>query len=445
MATDLINIGATGANAARSALSVTAQNIANANNPGYSRRTIELAEVSATGGIGRMGDSRMSGVRVEGIGRTTSIFLQVEARRTGSDLARADVQLAGLKAAEVAAEQAGVYPALVEFEAGLSALAADPLSAPLRTQLLENARTLSSSFSLAVQGIESTAGQARFAAADDVTQVNVLTAEIARTNAGLARAQNGSVSKAALLDQRDTLLADLSQRAGITAEFDAVGRATVRLGSSAGPLMVSGQASDTLSLTNNPDGTISFALGGNPVSPGAGSLAGQAQLLGRLGGLRSELDLVAADVIARVNNAQANGAAPDGSTGQPMFSGTGAGDIAVSLASGAGIAAAPAGSPVNSRNIGNLAALQSSLANGGPTASMDGLLFVLSSEISSRGITRDALAGIAGSAASQLANETAVDLDNEAANLIRYQQAFQASGRVIQTAADVFDSILAIR
>ncbi len=445
MATDLINIGQTGANAARSALSVTAQNIANANNPGYSRRTIELAEVTATGGVGLMGDSRMSGVRVDGIGRSTSTFLQVEARRTGSDLARAEVQLAGLKAAETSIEQAGVYPALVEFEAGLAALAADPLSAQLRAQVLENARTLSSSFSLAVQGIDSTAGQARFAASDDVSQVNVLTAEIARTNAGLARAQDGSVSKAALLDQRDTLLANLAQRTGITTEFDAAGRATVRLGGNAGPLMVSGEVSDTLALTNNADGTISFTLGGNPVSPGAGSLAGQAQLLDRLGGLRSELDLVAAGVIARVNNAQANGVAPDGSTGQPVFSGTGAGDIAVSLASGAGIATAPAGSPANSRNIGNLTALQSSLANGGPTSAMDGLLFALSSEISSRSVTRDALATIAGSAASQLSNETAVDLDNEAANLIRYQQAFQASGRVIQTAADIFDTILGIR
>lgn len=445
MATDLINIGQTGANAARSALSVTAQNIANANNPAYSRRTIELAEVAATGGIGRMGDARLSGVRVAGIGRTTSTFLQAEARRTGSDVARADVQLAGLKTAESTVEKAGIFPALVEFEAGLSALAADPLSAPLRIRVLDNARTLSSSFSLAVQGIDSVAEQARFAAADDVTRVNVLTAEIARTNSGLARAHDGSASKAALLDQRDSLLADLAQRTDITTEFDAAGRATVRLGSSAGPLMVSGQVSDPLALTDNPDGTISFTLGGNPVSPGAGSLAGQAQLLGRLGSLRGELDTVAADLISRVNSAQANGAAPDGSTGQPLFSGTGAADIAASLTDGTGIATAPAGSPAGSRNGTNLAALQASLATGGPTSVMDAALFALSSEIASRSVTRDALASIAGSATSQLANEAAVDLDNEAANLVRYQQAFQASGRVIQTAATIFDSILSIR
>jgi len=33
----------------------------------------------------------------------------------------------------------------------------------------------------------------------------------------------------------------------------------------------------------------------------------------------------------------------------------------------------------------------------------------------------------------------------EAVNLIRYQQAFEASGRVMQVASDLFDTILGIR
>jgi flagellar hook-associated protein 1 FlgK len=37
-----------------------------------------------------------------------------------------------------------------------------------------------------------------------------------------------------------------------------------------------------------------------------------------------------------------------------------------------------------------------------------------------------------------------VNLDEEAANLVRYQQAYQASGRVLQVAAQLFDTILEI-
>jgi flagellar hook-associated protein 1 FlgK len=37
-----------------------------------------------------------------------------------------------------------------------------------------------------------------------------------------------------------------------------------------------------------------------------------------------------------------------------------------------------------------------------------------------------------------------VNLDEEAANLIRYQQAYQASAKVIEISSKVFDSILAL-
>ena len=74
----------------------------------------------------------------------------------------------------------------------------------------------------------------------------------------------------------------------------------------------------------------------------------------------------------------------------------------------------------------------------------DRLLFDLSSAIDARSVTRDALRTVADSAQLALSQETGVDLDQEAANLLRFQQAFQANGRVIQAAADVFDTILGI-
>jgi len=52
MASDLLSIAVSGARAARGALDVTAQNIANASSDGYSRRSLRLEEVSAAGGVG---------------------------------------------------------------------------------------------------------------------------------------------------------------------------------------------------------------------------------------------------------------------------------------------------------------------------------------------------------------------------------------------------------
>jgi flagellar hook-associated protein 1 FlgK len=47
MASDLLSIGASGARAARGALDVTAQNIANASSDGYIRRSEQLEQVYA--------------------------------------------------------------------------------------------------------------------------------------------------------------------------------------------------------------------------------------------------------------------------------------------------------------------------------------------------------------------------------------------------------------
>ena len=41
-------------------------------------------------------------------------------------------------------------------------------------------------------------------------------------------------------------------------------------------------------------------------------------------------------------------------------------------------------------------------------------------------------------------SESGVNLDEEAANLLRYQQAYQAAGKLIQTAGVLFDTLLAM-
>lgn len=445
MASDLIQIGKSGTAAARSALELTAQNIANSSNPDYARRSLTLAEVTGTGSVAFYSSSALSGVRVDQVLRSDSVFLQNQARRTAGDVARADAELTGLREAEAAIEQAGIHPAIVELEAALAVLAPDPLNPSLRAAVLENGRTLAESLRIADGALGLAGTQIRFEAAARVEQVNLASTELARLNSALVRTEPGTSAHVTLLDQRDAQLRAMAEHLDIAVEYLPGGAVNVRLGDSGGPSLVSGTSASTLALATNADGTIAFTLDGAPVTPGSGALAGQAQALVAQRDAGAQLDALAALVIARVNTAQANGTAPDGSAGQPFFSGSGASDIAVALASGSGIATAPAGSPAGSRDTGNLAALRSAMANGGPASEADRILFELSSRVRSRSITRDALATIAETAQVSLARETAVDLDAEAASLVRFQQAFEASGRVIQVAADIFDTILGIR
>ncbi|HSJ77629.1 MAG TPA: flagellar hook-associated protein FlgK, partial [Erythrobacter sp.] len=215
MSGNLLLIGKSGAMAARAALDLTAQNVANAANPNYARRTLSMAEVAAKGGIAMEPGATLSGVRPDQVLRTNSLFLQTEARRTSSDVSRADAELQGLRNAEAAVEQAGIYPALIDFEASLARLASDPLEGSLRAAVVEDARRLAQTFQIATNGLDVAEADIAFTADADVERVNLLGSELARTNAAIARARPGSTNMAVLHDQRDTLLRGMSEAAGV--------------------------------------------------------------------------------------------------------------------------------------------------------------------------------------------------------------------------------------
>ncbi|MBN8501881.1 MAG: flagellar hook-associated protein FlgK [Sphingomonadales bacterium] len=445
MSTDLLHIASSGVRAARVALDLTAQNIANAGTQGYIRRSLQLNEVASAGGYNRTGDLSFSGVRVDGIARNADAFRQAEVRRTGSDAARGATELSAYQNVEAALEHSGLYAAMAGFESALQQMTTDPVDPSLRAAALESSETLARTFNLASDALDTVAQSLHFAATDGVTQVNRLAGELGRVNLQLARSVPGTADHVSLLDQRDGLLGQISGYVGITTSFSANQTVEVRIGGSSGPHLVAGGAVSTLGTTAAADGTLSFTVGATAATLSAGSLAGQTQGLQCVRDSRNTLNVVAQNLIATVNGAQTSGVALDGSPGQPLLSGTGASDIAVVLASGSQLATAPAGAPAGSRDPANLAALRSALVSSDISGQIDALLFQISSATEGRRITSDALTTIAGASKLALDAQAGVNLDEEAVNLVRFQQAFQASSKAIQVASDLFDTLLAIR
>jgi flagellar hook-associated protein 1 FlgK len=445
MSSDMLAIARSGTRAARAALDVTAQNIANASSDGYVRRSTELSEVSASGSIGSTGSTTLSGVRVSGIVRNADVFRQIEVRRTGADAARATTEVQGLENIEAAVEQSGVYKASVTFEGSLQQLVSDPTDGPLRASVIESGRTLANTLNVTASSLDAAGKGMRFEAQGGVDQVNLLTGELARVNARLGRATEASAAQSTLLDQRDSLLQKLSGQVDITTTFAADKTVEVRIGGANGPTLLSGQTPATLAMATATNGTVSFTLDGAAVTPAAGALAGKSQALTQLADTRGKLDTIAAGIIGAVNGAQTSGVDLQGAPGEALFSGTNASDIAIATNDGSKIATAPAGAGAKSRDPGNLSVLRNALNAANPSGGLDAVLFDVSSAVAGRTVTRDALASIADSANVALQAQAGVDLDQEAVNLIRFQQAFSASGRVIQVANDLFDTILGIR
>lgn len=445
MSSDLLSIAKSGAKAARVSLDVTAQNIANASTEGYVRRTVALKELAGVGSLMNGSQVTLAGVRVDAFIRNADAFRLSEVRRTTSDAVRAGAEVSGLESIETAVETADVYSAVVDFEAALQQLAADPNNGALRALTMEQGNTLASSFNVAMTGLDTAGEGMRFQASDSVAQVNKLSEELARVNQNIARTQNGSADQASMLDRRDLLLQSLSEFADISTSFDEFHRVEVHLGSPAGPVLVSGNSTATMAMATAADGTISFTVGGGAVAVGGGSLAGNAQALVKLADVKTNLDSIATNIMTVANDAQANGVDQNGATGAPMFSGTGAGDMKMAMSSGAAIATAPAGAGAGSRDAANLTALRNALTSANPAGGVDGILYDVSSSIAGRKISRDTLETIASNAQAALQAQAGVDIDQEAVNLVRFQQAFQASGRVMQVASDIFDTLLSIR
>lgn len=445
MATDLLNIATSGIRAARAGLDTTAQNIANAGTKGYIRRTISLAELASPSSYAQVSDLSFSGVTIGGYSRNVDGFRQAEVRRTGADSARAATELDAFQNVESALEQSGLFPAMTAFETSLQHLSSDTTDPVLRTASLEAARALSRTFNLASTALDSAGESLRFAASDGTEQVNRLARELGRTNLELSRATPGAADQIMLLDQRDNLLGQIADYADIATSFGPNQTVQVRIGGSTGPLLVDGINVDPIAMTAAADGTISLANGAGAVTLSGGTLAGQAQGLIMVRATRSALDGIAADLIAAANTAQAGNAALDGSAGQPLFSGNDAASIALALTSGAQLATAPAGAAARIRDPAGLNALRTALQSRDISGQIDGLLFQVSSATQGRQTTADALAGIAGSARIALDAQAGVNLEEEAVNLVRFQQAFQASSKAIQVASDMLDTLMAIR
>ncbi|MBI5329998.1 MAG: flagellar hook-associated protein FlgK [Betaproteobacteria bacterium] len=123
--------------------------------------------------------------------------------------------------------------------------------------------------------------------------------------------------------------------------------------------------------------------------------------------------------------------------------------MGMSVTTTAAIAAAAAGAtgPGDNTNALALAGLQSGriLNNGTSTYSMayNQTVGRTASQSAQSDLNRDAFQSLADAAVATRQSLVGVNLDEEASNLIRFQQAYQASARAIQVANQIFDELLA--
>ena len=124
-----------------------------------------------------------------------------------------------------------------------------------------------------------------------------------------------------------------------------------------------------------------------------------------------------------------------------QISGAPAGGDSFSVAAGGGASG-------DNRNALALAALQSARTTDGASTTFQGAYSQLVNQVGNKtrelASTSAAADQLRASAVTAQQGESGVNLDEEAANLLRYQQAYQAAGKVMKAASDMFDVLLSL-
>jgi len=277
---DLLSTGISGLLSFQRGLDTTANNIANANTPGFSRRAVDLQELpgqaSTFGYIG-------NGVQVSTIRRVYDEFLTLQLQSTTSGQARLASMdtLAGRVDGLLADAQTGLSPRLQSFFDAVQDLANDPSSPAARQALLGEGENLVSRFRSIDDRLASLDDEVNARLEESVGTVNRLAQSIADINDDIVLAQNRSGQPPnGLLDERDALLRELSAQVSISTVRQDDGAMNVFIGS--GQPLVLGKRAEALAVradefnptrmrvayrtsggdTPIPEGSVGGALGG---------------------------------------------------------------------------------------------------------------------------------------------------------------------------------------
>lgn len=438
---DLYAIGLSGTRAYQGALATVSENIANAQTAGYTKRVVTLKEHGATSG-GVAG----SGVYIGAVVRTADAYRAADVRRSGADLARSETAVQWLEQIETAIDSQSIGQRITGFYNSATTLAADPSAITPRAQMIEAANGVAVSISTAGNELERMSGQLDASAAQGVGQLNGLTQTLAKVNDGLTRTQPGTVAHALLADQRDNLLGQMSALVDATASFDDFGRATVRMGGSTGPVLVAPGGAGVVSFARNSSGAFQFSINrgvtDSAFAPAGGMLAGVADSAQRIGDARTALGVIAKDFADTVNAFQTAGRDLDGTAGPAIFT-YDSGDptkLTVTLDDPRKIAAASPGG--GTRDNSNLIALGQTRASGKFEGRVTALVGGNATALSAARTVASAQTAIREGALARYDATAGVDIDNEAVDLMRFQQAYQASARVIQVGRECFQSLI---
>lgn len=452
-----LNVGRSGLSTSSSLINATSHNVANANTEGFTRRS---GRVQTNDPVQIRGHDFGEGSRLDGFTRHSESLVDERLMQAIGEESHAAAMHQALYELETYFSQDvpnGPAQALDGFFDAMARLSTDPSDRALRETVLEAGDRLSSSVQRTSTALADRIDDIEGQLAATVASVQTKLDKVAKLNS-LVTEPGSNLGQGDFQDQRDMLVRDLAESIGVEAQFRGDGQVDLLLG---GHLIVQGPTARDLTVDTTVAGTLSVDLetGGGTIDVTSllgGDFGGLVEAHDAAAGYATDLDTWVAS-FATAFNAQHNaGFDQAGVAGGDFFAFT-AGSEAITLAvdptlradpsllAVAGAATAAAGDGGNlsllldvedqllhagaTRTTGEaLADIYAQVGRDIETAEMDQAVFEL--ELEDLLMLRDSV--------------SAVDLDEEATNLMAFQASYQAAARVLTATNDLLDVLMGI-
>ncbi|MEH7076566.1 flagellar hook-associated protein FlgK [Neobacillus drentensis] len=468
-----LEVGKRGLAAQQAALSTTGHNIANANTTGYTRQRAEM-QASNSVSIPGMQIKLGTGVDVTKIVRLREDYLDVQLRGENKTLGYWEAKSDTLtKVEELLNEPSddGLATTMDEFWKGWEELAKNPDSAAARAVIRQKGVAMADTFQHISQSLTQIQDDLKLVITSRTDEINSLATQIGSLNDQISRLVPNKFQPNDLYDQRDVLIDQLSKLVEVKVSPPDKDTGVVDI-SVGGVSLVSAKGPNKLTVGyDSATGLVDPAkilIGDTNVSLNSGELLGRIESYGIVGGdtksiiptINDKINALAKTFADAVNSIHQSGMNLDNINGVstekvPFFIGTSAKDLAVNpkIMNSLNLIAAAKEDASGQSSIGNGTIAQEianikfkPLAFPGSSSTADDYYRNIIGQLGIDSQEAQRLESNSEVIINQVENRrqsvSGVSLDEEMANMIKFQQAYNASARMVSVMDECLDKII---
>jgi flagellar hook-associated protein 1 FlgK len=423
-----------------------------------------------------------SGSDIERVARARDAHVEARLLQARADLGHASEQARNLGELESLIgdlDGESLSSALGAFFDSWQELSLEPESSPARQSVIVAGAAVATRLNTLSSGLTEMRNRLMTRLPAEIDAVNASVARIAELSRRVGESEANGIEASDLRDQRDREVALLAEKIDVSVTEAPNGSFLVRAG---GLVVADGEralkislgaalegsaamSSSGLATDASTSGALRLSVEGIEMSPTSGSLASTLEAArSALPGYLANLDEIAQGLAASVNAIHEAGYGLDGGTGVAFFEtdATGA-DLAGSDPSSPGaaarirvaaaiiadprrVAASSSGSAGDNASARAIADLDRALTQRSGTATIADLALGFSMRVASdtaqASFLEEAGVGLVESLEYRREAVSGVSLDEEALNLVKYQQAYEAAARVVSVTNEMLDTLL---